>query len=409
MSQNSKFDVESHYFSGQGVVTIGVMDPATKRAKYYVPAGNVTDLKVNISTSVIDHKGSQDGQRAIDKRVQTETKATATMTIENWNRTNISKALRGDGVRIPGATVTDGALVLYRDGVVPVEHLSLSAVTLKQGATSLVAFVDDATAYDYKVNLDAGSFRLNDGSKVGFSGMGTAATAVTVGATTQITVTNTAAVGDEVYLQGFTGADAIGHGSGACFMFVPVPAGQSTAFVDDLVFDDSLPVVRLQSLSMPQATKALGRPGENWQAQVVDRLNVVSSFFALCSPRNVPPRSVEEVNFLQTGVKMGRGETDAAFSLHADDGQWLVSAEVKGRREQFHLAQIARASFALGAATVDSAALAAVAGVIPLGIKVVGPSKLWVVEFEPVDDPDAKLVLVAQGVFELVPPVPGVE
>ena len=212
-----------------------------------------------------------------------------------------------------------------------------------------------------------------------------------------------------VFEAGFTGADAIGHGSGACFMFVPVPAGQSTAFVDDLVFDDSLPVVRLQSLSMPQATKALGRPGENWQAQVVDRLNVVSSFFALCSPRNVPPRSVEEVNFLQTGVKMGRGETDAAFSLHADDGQWLVSAEVKGRREQFHLAQIARASFALGAATVDSAALAAVAGVIPLGIKVVGPSKLWVVEFEPVDDPDAKLVLVAQGVFELVPPVPGVE
>lgn len=208
MSQNSKFDVESHYFSGQGVVTIGVMDPVTKRAKYYVPAGNVTDLKVNISTSVIDHKGSQDGQRAIDKRVQTETKATATMTIENWNRTNISKALRGDGVRIPGATVTDAALVLYRDGVVPVDHLSLSSVSLKQGATTLVAFVDDATAYDYKVNLDAGSFRLNDGSKVGFSSLGTAATAITVGATTQITVANTAAVGDEVYLQGFTGADA---------------------------------------------------------------------------------------------------------------------------------------------------------------------------------------------------------
>ena len=48
--------------------------------------------------------------------------------------------------------------------------------------------------------------------------------------------------------------------------------------------------VKLQSLSMPRTMKALGRPSENWQAQVANRLNVVTSFFALCSPRNVPPR-----------------------------------------------------------------------------------------------------------------------
>ncbi|SUE27773.1 Uncharacterised protein [Nocardia farcinica] len=214
-----------------------------------------------------------------------------------------------------------------------------------------------------------------------------------------------------VFSRGFTGRDAIGQRPGAVFMFIPTVAGRTKPFEDDDSFDDQLPAVRLQSLSMPQAMKALGRSGENWHAQVADRLNVVSSFFALCSPRNVPPRSVREVNFLQTGIKMNGGETDAAFSMLADDGQWLVSAEVKGRREQFNHSQIARSSYWLEA-SVRSAKISTlqdVVGVIPLGIKVVGRSTLWVVEFEPVSDPASSLVKVAEGVFELVPHVPGIE
>ncbi|XVX21459.1 hypothetical protein ACQP1U_06200 [Actinomycetota bacterium] len=214
-----------------------------------------------------------------------------------------------------------------------------------------------------------------------------------------------------VHAHGFVGADAIGHGNRAVFMFVPVVPGQADPFVDAVTFDDQLPVTRLQSLSMPQAMKALGRPGENWHAQVADRLNIVSSFFALCSPRNTHPRSVYEVNFLQTGIKMKDGETDAAFSLLGDDGQWLVSAEVKGRTEKFHAAQISRAAHALEEAVRSSPSLTLsnVIGVIPMGIKVVGNSRLWVVEFAPVAAPDDPLVKVAEGVFELVPHVPGIK
>ncbi|WP_336992464.1 hypothetical protein [Leucobacter sp. VD1] len=215
----------------------------------------------------------------------------------------------------------------------------------------------------------------------------------------------------QVFAHGFTGDDAIGLRAGAVFMFVPVPDGQSAPFVDELPFDGQLPIRQLQSLSMPQAMKVLGRSGENWHSQVADRLNVVSSFFALCSPRNVPPRSVHEVNFLQTGIKMKGSETDAAFSLLADDGQWLVSAEVKGRREQLHLPQIARAAHTLQTtvASAKSSTLGAIDGVIPLGIKVVGRSRLWAVEFQPVETPDSRLAKVAEGVFELVPHVPGID
>lgn len=213
-----------------------------------------------------------------------------------------------------------------------------------------------------------------------------------------------------VFEHGYSGGDAIGQSARAVFMFVKIEDRQAQPFAEDDPFDDELPVVKLQSLSMPQAMKALGRPGENWHAQVADRLNVVSSFFALCSPRNVPPSSVHEVNFLQTGIKMKDGETDAAFSLLAHDGRWLVSAEVKGRTEQFHLPQIARAVHALEkAAKSSTSSLGDVVGVIPLGIKVVGRSKLWVVEFTPVDAPTTPLVKVAEGVFELVPHVPGID
>lgn len=215
----------------------------------------------------------------------------------------------------------------------------------------------------------------------------------------------------KVFEYGYTGSDAIGQIERGVFKFVPVGVGKSEPFVDEVSFNDQAPVVQLQSLSMPQAMKALGRPSENWHAQVANRLNVVSSFFALCSLRNVSPRRVHEVNFLQTGIKMKDGETDAAFSLLADDGQWLVSAEVKGRGEQFHPPQIARAAHALEATVMSatSSTLGDIEGVIPLGIKVVAKSKLWVVEFAPVDSPDTPLAKVAEGVFELVPHVPGID
>lgn len=213
-----------------------------------------------------------------------------------------------------------------------------------------------------------------------------------------------------VFSHGYAGSDAIGQSERAVFMFVPVKEGQEEPFVDEVSYSDELPATKLQSLSMPQVMKALGRGGENWHAQVADRLNVVSSFFALYSPRNVRPREVLEVNFLQTGIKMREAETDAAFSLLADDGQWLISAEVKGKTEQLHLPQIARAAYALESTvkTAKDSALGTVVGVIPLGIKVVGPSRLWVVEFSPVTQPGSPLAKAAEGVFELVPHVPGI-
>jgi hypothetical protein len=160
---NVKFDAANYYYSGQGVVMIGQRDPVTGNPLGLRPVGNVSDLKVSIATTVVNHKGSQDGQRAVDARLQTETNATASMTIDNWHSDNLSKALRGDRAAITTGTVTGLAVTGYPGLVTGLPHIRISAATVKQGATVLTEWVNDQTDWDYKINYDAGSILINDG------------------------------------------------------------------------------------------------------------------------------------------------------------------------------------------------------------------------------------------------------
>lgn len=212
---NLKFDAANHYFSGQGVVMIGTRDAVTGNPQGLRPVGNVSDLKVTIATTVIDHKGSQDGQRAIDKRLQTETKATASVTIENWNAKNLAKALRGQDQVIPAGTVAAETVNGYFGLVSSFKYIKVSGVSVKLGATALTEYVDNVTPYDYKLNEDAGSIMLNDPNTTGIalvtlSETGASVTAVAVGVSTVLTTTVAAGtkVGDQVVLSGFAGADA---------------------------------------------------------------------------------------------------------------------------------------------------------------------------------------------------------
>lgn len=206
----STWDRQTYYYSGQGVVLIGERD-ATGKPKGLVAQGNVPALSIGIETSVIEHKESQTGQRGIDLRLTTETKATLKMTLENFIGETLALALRGDQtVKKAGAVVAE-ALKLYNGKVLPLANVKLSSVVVKRGATTLTAYTNDATPYDYKLNSEAGSIKMNDGSVVALAGLttgGTAPTAITVGNPTVITVANTAVVGDYAAFSGFTGADA---------------------------------------------------------------------------------------------------------------------------------------------------------------------------------------------------------
>lgn len=204
------WDNTDYFFSGQGVVLIGDRDSSGNPAGL-IPIGNVSELKLSISTSVLEHKESKTGQRATDFRLTTETKGALSMTVENFNSVNLAAALRGTATPKASATVSNEAVKGYFGKVLPLNHMLISAVTVTNGATPLVAYTNTSTPWDYKINAEGGSIMLNDGSAQALASLtadGAAVSGVTVGTTTTITMTHAAKVGDWVAFDGFTGADA---------------------------------------------------------------------------------------------------------------------------------------------------------------------------------------------------------
>lgn len=158
----ASWDRKTYYYSGQGVLLTGPRD-ASGNAAGLTAMGNVTDLKIGIETSTLEHKDSQSGQRAVDFRLTTETKATLTVTVENYVRDVLATALRGQSTSIAAGSVVAAPSVYYTGKVVALAHVKVSAVAVKKGATTLTPYVNDATDYDYKLNAEAGSIWFNDG------------------------------------------------------------------------------------------------------------------------------------------------------------------------------------------------------------------------------------------------------
>lgn len=207
MSTNNT--VPSHYFSGQGVVMLASKLASGKPGRLR-PVGNVSDLKITAAATVVNHKESQTGQRGTDLRLQTGVEGGLSMTMENFDRYNLAQALRGNITPVAGATIVAEAINVYPGAVSAAAHINISAVAVKQGLTTLTAYVNDTTPYDYRPYTDGGSFAWNDGSTIAWAGLGVAASAIAVGATTQITLAATAnaVVGGLIYVRGYTGADA---------------------------------------------------------------------------------------------------------------------------------------------------------------------------------------------------------
>jgi hypothetical protein len=201
------WNTSEDYYSGQGVVLIGRRD-ANGNPKGLRSIGNVSDLKIAVSTSVLEHKESNTGQRAIDLRLTTETKANLNFTLENFSATNLAEALRGDATLVAGGTSTDFPVYGYQGMVTSLGQIKVSAVSIKQLAVAMTAYTNEQTAWDYKLNADAGSIMINDGKVQAVDKLGPVVTAIAVGATTLLTVGNKAVVGDSITPRGFTGADA---------------------------------------------------------------------------------------------------------------------------------------------------------------------------------------------------------
>lgn len=193
-------------------------------------------------------------------------------------------------------------------------------------------------------------------------------------------------------------------GDGNIFEFVPYEEGQVDPFPNRFGYHPGVTSLRLQSVSMPLATKALGRDDETYLIQVAVKLAVVESHFALVSPLNVV-----EVNHLQIGIKLRLTEVDSMYSatILADDGatrQIIITAEAKKRRQRIleeQVIQQVRAAFIETRTdeVVPIAMTAANGGIYIAEFKKVSRSDLSGFEF---------LELETEAHYVLCPSVPGI-
>lgn len=209
-----------------------------------------------------------------------------------------------------------------------------------------------------------------------------------------------------VLASGYTGRQLQSEGN--CFEFVPVAPRQTVAFPVELLPqpDANTSRIRVESVSLPLASKRLGRSDEPWLIQVLVRLRIFETHLALSSQQHIV-----QLDHLQTNVKLQSAEIDALFLGVTQSGQSgpaevIVCCEAKGRRDDIVPHQIlnqVRAAFRMG---IEQDI------VIPLAVKAIAPSEVYVVEFEPVHRdhlPSIEdLTVATSAIYVLVPPVPGI-
>jgi hypothetical protein len=157
------WDTTDHYYSGQGVVLLAQRDTAGN-PKGFTPVGNVSDLKLSVAVSTLEHKESKTGQRATDLRLTTETKCSLSMTVENFIAANLADALRGTSTTVAAGTASSETLKFYTGKITALAKAKVSTVSVATTdvvPVTLTAYVDDVTDWDYRVNPEAGSILIN--------------------------------------------------------------------------------------------------------------------------------------------------------------------------------------------------------------------------------------------------------
>ena len=210
-----------------------------------------------------------------------------------------------------------------------------------------------------------------------------------------------------IFAAGF-GARQVTQGN-ACFEFVPLAPGQNEPFPasEAIAPTANTPRHSIESVSLPLASRRLGRGDEPWLIQVVARLRIVESHFSLVSRR-----SVRQLDLLQLNVKLSGTEIDALFLAQeeVEPGRFeevIVTCEAKGVRDDILEDQIlkqAKAPFTMRRITQNR--------VIPIAIKAVAPSKIFVVEFQELEREGyaetTSIAVASDSIFKILPPVPGI-
>lgn len=205
-----------------------------------------------------------------------------------------------------------------------------------------------------------------------------------------------------VFRAGYTAVQVTSEGR--CFEFVPIVPRQRIPFPLDVVPGPTkkTPLYRVESVSLPLASRRLGRNDEPWLVQVLVRLRVLKTHLALCSKRHIV-----QLDHLQTNVKLSGAEIDALFLATEEDKQEvIVCCEAKGIRDDVIVSQILGEVKALFRTEITQDL------VLPIAVKALAPSRIYVIEFQAVTrnaaDEKTSLQVASAALYDFVPQVPGI-
>jgi hypothetical protein len=204
-------------------------------------------------------------------------------------------------------------------------------------------------------------------------------------------------------------------GEDRIFQFVPFKEGQHQPFPNPFEPAGEEDEFVIESLSLPLATKSLGRLDESWLIQVSVWLRLLENHFA----RSTDHRFVE-ISHLQNGIKLSRSEIDALFLAVEENGSGerenvLITCEAKQQKDPILGDQIVR-QVTSAFKSIENLDLK-IEKVVPTAVKAIkNRGAIYVAEFEAWSKDEAsreekdlkELMLQRASVYRLVPPVPGV-
>lgn len=193
-------------------------------------------------------------------------------------------------------------------------------------------------------------------------------------------------------------------GGGKCFEFVKMLPGELPF---PLIGNaEKAERFEAQSLSMPLASRRLGRKEEAWLTQVAVKLHLIESYFSLSNSS----RNIIEIDHLQMNAKLNNSEIDSIYryteEVEGGDVYGLILLEAK-MGEDVSPDQLIN-SLHSGKTLLDEETKV----LLTMAIKAVKGSAVHIMEFEAVTedsvDATAELALEHEAVLELRPAVPGI-
>lgn len=148
-------NIESYYYSGQGVVMLAEYDE-NGVLQGYRPIGNVSALSIGIETTRTEHRESQTGARGIDRVITTEVNATVSMTVEHFVQENLALGLYGSTAAVAAETdQTQAAAKRLLGTVEALPAIGLENVVVADNIASPTTTYEEGK--NYRLNADAGS------------------------------------------------------------------------------------------------------------------------------------------------------------------------------------------------------------------------------------------------------------